>query len=906
MRMLWTLALAPALVLSASVTGHDTLKPSSGDGQNGENNDLFNLKTAVYKDGDTSYLKLADFISTPRGLDSQSDNAISVIVKNLTEYSHGPKTDEVSSNDLMQINLCEDRLLKTETCFVDEGGAPVVLTETTMRYFDVDHGNPEFQGPEVMQFMCTGGSFTLFGFEEEDTGHDGQFLLHMSLAAKALERDGTNEKSPNGLPMHVYDCPDNEWVTLWSSRKGKQTDNPINSVIGLDAREGTKQPDGTTSTIGREQERSMVEINFVSQDCLQVIFANMPGAYQHAEDNVNSDPVKIKRLEDGLELNAANYPDVGAGNCTADFPGRNWLFGGLKASSPPALLTTAAPTVAPTAAPSAAPSAAPTAASIGAPMAVILTLVAAGDVDDVTLADRAALVATIVALADVPPAAVASRLEAASVRYTFHICVLGTAAAEATRGQLNALLPSASEASAQLGVSAEAVPLISIIDGAPHCSLKADGYHALQLLPPAPIAAPTAELTNSVVVGNDPMMKVHGGNFVKFSLTPGVLSPLLSWTSHEAVPVKLELFGMTFSAGSVDAAPAIGEQRSTRLLKRGPPQEAQCQHGIKRRLDSAEQLAAGGAGSGSLACCPAACGQCGGGGCERKPGGSLQCCVYGLVASNQFCQNETSVACIVSAAASQAATGERHKDSRQRQQEEAEFMSIAKKAEEAQRATQQVPQAEGAERTVNWAQASNLAANEAASTMASALAFLAPGKEQAQWFGQLMLKANGVPLFNVSRGEGGFGEMLVEIDGKTMARGWKASDRSIDQSFNSKLGIRSTLKFGKTHVGSTYGQALVVEAPGFTFSIESRPASKFPEEADQIKYGHLNLKFDEDALPKLSKGFLAQLAGVREMTERRRSSYRVTHALPARPSSTALADFESDALWVRRALEDLF
>ena len=539
-------------------------------------------------------------------------------------------------------------------------------------------------------------------------------------------------------------------------------------------------------------------------------------------------------------------------------------------------------------------------------MVVTLTLVAAGDVDDVAPADRAALVATIVSLADVPPAAVASRLEAASVRYTFHICVIGTAAAEATRGQLNALLPSASEASAQLGVSAETVPLISILDGAPHCSLKADGYHALQLLPPAPTAVPTAELTNSVVVGNDPMMKVHGSNFVKFSLTPGVLSPLLSWTSHEAKPVQLELFGMTFSAGSVDAAPAIGEERATRLLKRGPPQEAQCQHGIKRSLNSAEQLAAGGAGSGSFACCPAACGQCGGGGCERKPGGSLQCCVYGLVASNQFCQNETSVACIVSAATSLSATGDRHKDSRQRQQEEAEFMSIAKKAEEAQRATQQVLQTEGAERKVDWAQASNLAANEAASTMAIALTFLAPGKEEAQWFGQLTLKANGVPVLNVSRGEGGFGEMVVEIDGKTMARGWKASDHSIDQSFNSKLGMRSTLKFSKKHVGGTHGQALVVEAPGFKFSIESRPASKFSEKADQIKYGHLNLKFDEDALPKLSKGFLAQLAGVREMTERRRSSYSVTNSLPARPSSTALADFESDELWVRRSLEDLF
>ena len=98
-----------------------------------------------------------------------------------------------------------------------------------------------------------------------------------------------------------------------------------------------------------------------------------------------------------------------------------------------------------------------------------------------------------------------------------------------------------------------------------------------------------------------------------------------------------------------------------------------------------------------------------------------------------------------------------------------------------------------------------------------------------------------------------------------------------------------------------------VEAPGFKFSIESRPASKFPEKADQIKYGHLNLKFDEGALPKLAKGFLAQLAGVREMTERRRSSYSVTKSLPARPSSTAsLADFESDAHWVRRTLDDLF
>ena len=40
---------------------------------------------------------------------------------------------------------------------------------------------------------------------------------------------------------------------------------------------------------------------------------------------------------------------------------------------------------------------------------------------------------------------------------------------------------------------------------------------------------------STVTVGNDPMMKLHGGKFVKFSLSPGILSPLLSWTSHRQV-----------------------------------------------------------------------------------------------------------------------------------------------------------------------------------------------------------------------------------------------------------------------------------------------------------------------------------------------------------------------------------
>merc|ERR1719272_466286 len=62
-----------------------------------------------------------------------------------------------------------------------------------------------------------------------------------------------------------------------------------------------------------------------------------------------------------------------------------------------------------------------------------------------------------------------------------------------------------------------------------------------------PTAAPTDYPTSTptvapVTVGNDPMMKV-GDKFVKFSLTPGVLSPLLSWKAQltPSEDVKMEL-----------------------------------------------------------------------------------------------------------------------------------------------------------------------------------------------------------------------------------------------------------------------------------------------------------------------------------------------------------------------------
>ena len=75
-----------------------------------------------------------------------------------------------------------------------------------------------------------------------------------------------------------------------------------------------------------------------------------------------------------------------------------------------------------------------------------------------------------------------------------------------------------------------------------------------------------------------------------------------------------------------------------------------------------------------------------------------------------------------------------------------------------------------------------------------------------------------------------------------------------------------TLRQGQNHIGKDYrGQVLSVDAPGFRFAIESMPAKKYADLASQIKYAHLNLKFDEAAFPSFSDGFLAQLAGVRRL-----------------------------------------
>ena len=77
----------------------------------------------------------------------------------------------------------------------------------------------------------------------------------------------------------------------------------------------------------------------------------------------------------------------------------------------------------------------------------------------------------------------------------------------------------------------------------------------------------------------------------------------------------------------------------------------------------------------------------------------------------------------------------------------------------------------------------------------------------------------------------------------------------------------------KKHVGNKFAQALVIDAPELRFSIETMPALKFNNDEEKLAFGHLNLKFDGDALPVSSRGLLAQLAGTRALTKHNKNKF---------------------------------
>ncbi len=286
-----------------------------------------------------SYFKL-EGLSTPRWRET-----VSLLMKNLTEYSpvwpraeaanprrprktlparegylfNGVKSDEQDAKDLVQINVCMERAVKFQSCFVTDDNKPVKLGAVAVKYFDLDHGEGQGSGPEVIQFKCPGGTFSLFGTERGDrdgVNEDadlGDFMLHVSDNAKSKERDTEGQKTANGLDVHTYDCPGDEWVTLWSSNA--ETEPP------------------RSSELSREAERSAVMINYTNVDCMDVIFGVLPIEYK-MEDPLGDKKKIESTLRQSLELSPTNYPGLTEGECTHEEHGRNFMFAGVR--NPPA------------------------------------------------------------------------------------------------------------------------------------------------------------------------------------------------------------------------------------------------------------------------------------------------------------------------------------------------------------------------------------------------------------------------------------------------------------------------------------------------------------------------------------------------------------------------------------------
>ena len=46
-------------------------------------------------------------------------------------------------------------------------------------------------------------------------------------------------------------------------------------------------------------------------------------------------------------------------------------------------------------------------------------------------------------------------------------------------------------------------------------------------------------------------------------------------------------------------------------------------------------------------CCAASCGQCGGDGCMKRPGGARKCCFDGIMGANVTCSSPGHTACVL-------------------------------------------------------------------------------------------------------------------------------------------------------------------------------------------------------------------------------------------------------------------
>ena len=243
---------------------------------------------------------------------------------------NGRKSAYQLTKNLLELNLCQSKVLKVDACFEQtETDEPVRMDHAMLRIFDLDHqsnAKPKI-GPEVVQFNCAGGTFALF----RDTADSKPPYVSYN-AGQPTESD----TAVATVKKLTYTCPVDR-VTVWSSMEGTDADNPAD-----------------TSSLTPHQEQKSLLISFKDVECAELTFGILPNQYRQGrvlckpgnskknnckgaaanggiEQNRVAYPFK-KAIDGGnplngtLELNVDNFPGLSTGACPAATSGRNWLF----------------------------------------------------------------------------------------------------------------------------------------------------------------------------------------------------------------------------------------------------------------------------------------------------------------------------------------------------------------------------------------------------------------------------------------------------------------------------------------------------------------------------------------------------------------------------------------------------
>lgn len=146
----------------------------------------------------------------------------------------------------------------------------------------------------------------------------------------------------------------------------------------------------------------------------------------------------------------------------------------------------------------------------------------------------------------------------------------------------------------------------------------------------------------------------------------------------------------------------------------------------------------------------------------------------------------------------------------------------------------------------------------------NATAFETPSTHD-QWFDSFALTSNGREIFNVSSGFSKIGTIKLSIDGKP-----RPAASNPERKYGSVVkftAVTSPTAFelsmlpDRLRIGNKRAQKLTIKTrDGVAFSIFSSKAAKFEDQAQQVKYAHLNLRLDT-GLPTGAKGAVAEMAG---------------------------------------------